>query len=83
MQPPAAPARFGRGLPAASVEHALDGLPQIDLTGMYGHTVRLFDDIDDSRFKDWAVAIGMRWEFFDGGRRRLETLPFWNINSSS
>jgi outer membrane protein TolC len=47
-----------------------DGLPQVDLTGIYGHSVRLFDDLDDSRFKDWTFAIGMRWEFFDGGRRR-------------
>jgi outer membrane protein TolC len=47
-----------------------DGLPQIDLTGVYGHSVRLFDDIDDSRFKDWAFALAMRWEFFDGGRRK-------------
>jgi len=47
-----------------------EGLPQIDLTGSYGHSVRLFDDIDDSRFKDWAFALGMRWEFFDGGRRQ-------------
>ena len=47
-----------------------EGLPQIDLTGSYGHSVRLFDDINDSRFKDWAFALGMRWEFFDGGRRQ-------------
>ena len=47
-----------------------DGLPQVDLTGIYGHSVRLWDDIDDSRFKDWTFAVGMRWELFDGGRRQ-------------
>ena len=45
-----------------------DQLPQIDLNGLYGHTVRLPENGNDSLYADWAVAIGLRWEFFNGGR---------------
>jgi outer membrane protein TolC len=45
-----------------------DQLPQIDLNGLYGHTVRLPENWNDSLYADWAVAIGLRWEFFNGGR---------------
>lgn len=47
-----------------------DGRPQVDLNGFYGHTVREYRNIDDPLYADWAVALGLRWEFFDGGRRR-------------
>ncbi|MDH3253484.1 MAG: TolC family protein [Acidobacteriota bacterium] len=47
-----------------------DGYPRVDLTGAYGHTVRLLEDIDSSRFQDWNVAVGLSWEIYDGGRRQ-------------
>jgi outer membrane protein TolC len=49
---------------------AADGRPQIDLEGRYGHQSRLVENIDDSLFADWSVNLGVRWSFFDGGRRR-------------
>lgn len=47
-----------------------DGYPQVDLNGYYGHTARLPENLDTSLFADWFVGVGLRWEFFDGGRRR-------------
>lgn len=47
-----------------------DGRPQLELTGSYGREARLVEDLQDDLFDDWFVAVGMRWEFFDGGRRR-------------
>lgn len=47
-----------------------DGKPQLEFNGSYGRTVRLIDNLDDSLFADWAVAVGLRWDFFDGGRRK-------------
>jgi outer membrane protein TolC len=47
-----------------------DGKPQVELNGAYGRTVRLLENLDDALFADWAVAVGLRWDFFDGGRRR-------------
>jgi outer membrane protein len=44
--------------------------PQIDLNGFYGHTARFYQNLDDTEYADWAVGIGLRWEFFDGGRRK-------------
>lgn len=49
-----------------------DQLPQIDLNGLYGHTVRLPENWNDSLYADWAVAIGLRWEFFNGGRVKAQ-----------
>lgn len=49
-----------------------DGRPQIELTGLYGREARLADDLSDPLFDNWFLALGMRWEFFDGGRRRGE-----------
>ncbi|MEM1181228.1 MAG: TolC family protein [Acidobacteriota bacterium] len=49
-----------------------DRRPQIDLTGAYGHQVRLLDDLGDSLFADWRIGIGMSWSVFDGGRIRGE-----------
>ena len=46
------------------------GKPQLDLTGAYGQTARLAEDLADPRFRDWRLALDFRWEFFDGGRRR-------------
>ncbi|HSM15224.1 MAG TPA: TolC family protein [Thermoanaerobaculia bacterium] len=47
-----------------------EGLPQVDLTGSYGREVRLLDNFDDPLYSAWNVAVGLRWEFFDGGRRK-------------
>ena len=49
-----------------------DAYPQIDLSGLYGHTVRLPENWNDSLYADWAVAIGLRWEFFSGGRIKAQ-----------
>lgn len=49
---------------------ASEGKPQIELTGRYGREVRLLDNLTDPLFADWAVAVELRWEFFDGGRRK-------------
>jgi OMF family outer membrane factor len=32
--------------------------------------VRLPENVTDSLFADWSVAVGLRWELFDGGRRK-------------
>ncbi len=47
-----------------------EGLPQIDFNGRYGRQVRLPENVTDSLFADWSVAVGLRWELFDGGRRK-------------
>ncbi|TNF75405.1 MAG: TolC family protein [Acidobacteria bacterium] len=44
--------------------------PQIDLAGFYGHTARLPENLDDTFYSDWAIGVGFRWDFFDGGRRK-------------
>ena len=45
-----------------------DRYPQLDLAGVYGHTVRLPENWNDPLYQDWSVAIGLRWDFFNGGR---------------
>jgi HAE1 family hydrophobic/amphiphilic exporter-1 len=47
-----------------------DGFPQLNLNGYYGHTARLPENLGDSLYSDWLVGLGLRWEFFDGGRRK-------------
>jgi outer membrane protein TolC len=49
---------------------AAEGRPQIEFNGRYGRQVREIENVSDPLYADWAVSIGMRWEFFDGGRRR-------------
>ena len=49
-----------------------DGYPQFDLAGAYGHTSRETGNLADSEFSDWFVAIGLRWSFYDGGRRKAQ-----------
>lgn len=51
------------------IYHA-EGLPQIDATGSWGREVRLVDDFSDPQFDAWAFGVGLRWDFFDGGRRK-------------
>jgi HAE1 family hydrophobic/amphiphilic exporter-1 len=47
-----------------------DGRPQIELNGLYGREARRVGNLDDALFANWRVAVGMRWEFFDGRRRK-------------
>ena len=47
-----------------------EGLPQIDFNGRYGRQVRLPENLPDPLYADWSVAVGLRWELFDGGRRK-------------
>jgi len=47
-----------------------DGRPQLDFNGFYGRQVRLTENFTDPLFADWSVTVGMRWELFDGGRRK-------------
>jgi len=47
-----------------------EGLPQVDFNGRYGRQVRLTKNFTDPLFADWSVAVGVRWELFDGGRRK-------------
>jgi len=49
-----------------------DGRPNADLTGAYGRQARLADNLTDSLFADWRVGVVLRWELFDGGRRRAQ-----------
>jgi outer membrane protein TolC len=49
-----------------------DGYPQFDLAGAYGNTSRETGNLTDSEFADWFIAVGLRWSFFDGGRRRAQ-----------
>ncbi|MEM8964360.1 MAG: TolC family protein, partial [Acidobacteriota bacterium] len=46
--------------------------PQVDFELLYGRQARLIEDIEDPLFDNWRVALTVRWEFFDGGRRRAE-----------
>jgi HAE1 family hydrophobic/amphiphilic exporter-1 len=47
-----------------------EGRPQIDLDGSWGREVRLIENFDDPLYSAWSFGVGLRWEFFDGGRRR-------------
>jgi outer membrane protein len=47
-----------------------DGRPQVEFTGLYGRQARVVDNLSNSLFDNWFFSLGMRWEFFDGGRRR-------------
>ena len=47
-----------------------DGRPQVDLNGFYGHTAREYGNLDDPLYSDWLVSLGLRWEFYSGGRRK-------------
>jgi HAE1 family hydrophobic/amphiphilic exporter-1 len=49
-----------------------EGKPQVELNGSYGRTARLAQNLDDSLYRDWSLALGLRWELFDGGRRKGE-----------
>jgi len=53
-----------------------EGLPQIDFTGSYGREVREFGNFGDPLYSSWAFGVGLRWEFFDGGRRKGQVAQF-------
>lgn len=53
-----------------------EGRPQIELNGFYGREARLFSDLGDRLFDNYAFALGLRWEFFDGGRRKGQIAQF-------
>lgn len=57
------------------ITHA-EGLPQIDFTGSYGREVRELGNFGDPLYSSWAFGVGLRWEFFDGGRRRGQVAQF-------
>ncbi len=44
--------------------------PQVDLTGSFGREARLIEDLSEQLFDDWRLSVNLRWEFFDGGKRR-------------
>lgn len=47
-----------------------EGKPQVEFTGSWGREVREIENFDDPLYSAWAFGVGLRWEFFDGGRRR-------------
>jgi outer membrane protein TolC len=47
-----------------------EGKPQVEFTGSWGREVREIENVDDPLYSAWAFGVGLRWEFFDGGRRR-------------
>lgn len=49
-----------------------DGRPQLELTGFWGREVRLVTNFEDPLYSSWAFNVGLRWELFDGGRRRAQ-----------
>lgn len=51
---------------------ASEGRPQVDFFGSYGREVRLPENLSDSLYQDWRVALTLRWDFFDGGKRRSQ-----------
>ncbi|HEX2254408.1 MAG TPA: TolC family protein, partial [Thermoanaerobaculia bacterium] len=50
--------------------------PQVELNGFLGRQVREFENFSDSLYDDYAVSLGLRWEFFDGGRRAGQIAQF-------
>jgi len=57
------------------ITHA-EGLPQIELTGSFGREVREVDNFGDPLYEAWSLGVGLRWELFDGGRRRGQVAQF-------
>ncbi|HSM50884.1 MAG TPA: TolC family protein [Thermoanaerobaculia bacterium] len=46
------------------------GKPQVELNGFYGREVRLPENFDDPLYANWRVSVDLKWELFDGFRRR-------------
>lgn len=53
-----------------------EGRPQIEFNGFYGREARVFGDLGDGLFDNYAFSVGLRWEFFDGGRRKGQIAQF-------
>jgi len=49
-----------------------DGRPQLELVGAWGREVRRVDNLGDPLFDAWSFSVDLRWELFDGGRRRAQ-----------
>ncbi len=49
---------------------ASGGKPSLELSGAYGHSARLVENLDDPLFRDWSLTVGLSWDLFDGGRRK-------------
>lgn len=47
-------------------------LPRLDLNASWGREVRLIDNLGDPLYNAWAFSLDLRWEFFDGGRRKAQ-----------
>jgi HAE1 family hydrophobic/amphiphilic exporter-1 len=47
-----------------------EGRPQVELDGFFGRQARLYENLGETLYDDYSLALGVRWEFFDGGRRR-------------
>jgi len=44
--------------------------PQIEFNGFFGREARLFDNLGDALYDNYSLSLGLRWELFDGGRRK-------------
>jgi HAE1 family hydrophobic/amphiphilic exporter-1 len=44
--------------------------PQLELNGFFGRQARLFDNLGNPLYDNYSVSVGLRWELFDGGRRK-------------
>jgi len=53
-----------------------DSRPQVDANASWGREVRLLDNFGDPLYSAWSVSFAMRWEFFDGGRRKAQIAQF-------
>lgn len=53
-----------------------DGLPQIEFTGSWGREVREVENFGEPLYSAWSFGVGLRWELFDGGRRRGQIAQF-------
>jgi len=53
-----------------------DSRPQVDADASWGREVRLLDNFSDPLYSAWSVSVGLRWELFDGGRRKAQIAQF-------
>jgi outer membrane protein TolC len=47
-------------------------LPRLDLNASWGREVRLIENVTDPLYNAWSFSLDLRWEFFDGGRRKAQ-----------
>lgn len=53
------------------ITHA-DSLPRLDFNANWGREVRRFDNFTNPLYNAWSFSVDLRWEFFDGGRRKAQ-----------